>query len=205
MRMSSGQLSSSLPPPPTSRYASAWSNALKARLPVQLGGWSGVEATERLTQASKDKASLGRPQFQLLHHLHLAAITLFRKDKRKFLLKKAYNSATSKLIFSTCKYFCTYIHTWTHTDIQNPFFSWQKALSEARVGPCKTVIQQSVTHYLLTSLNATFLLPVSSRRVPLSHSYSLTGLNSFLLTCLLPAVSKVLPCLKPFYCWWTGL
>ena len=135
MRMSSGQLSSSLPPPPTSRYASAWSNALKARLPVQLGGWSGAEATERLTQASKDKASLGRPQFQLLHHLHLAAITLFRKDKRKFLLKKAYNSATSKLIFSTCKYFCTYIHTWTHTDIQNPFFSWQKALSEARVGP----------------------------------------------------------------------
>lgn len=40
-----------------------------------------------------------------------------------------------QLISSTCKHFCTYMHTWTHTDIQNPFFSWQKALSEARVGP----------------------------------------------------------------------
>ena len=40
-----------------------------------------------------------------------------------------------QLIFCTCKYICTYIHTWTHTDIQNPFFSWQRALSEARAGP----------------------------------------------------------------------
>lgn len=133
--MSSGQLSSRLPPTPTSRYASAWSNALKARLPVQLGGWSGLKPQNDLPKRVKTKPLLEDPNSGCFIIFILQQALCLERIKENLYWRRPTTvppQNSSLVLVNTSAH---YIHTWTHTDIQNPFFSWQKALAEARVGP----------------------------------------------------------------------
>lgn len=76
----------SLPPALTADLHDAWRDGALSQ-PHRAGtrGKDGqrLPTKEWLTQASKDKASLGKPNAQLLHHTHFAENTLLRKNERK--------------------------------------------------------------------------------------------------------------------------